>query len=48
MQSIIFDFNGTMFLDTDENVQAWSSFIHQHTGYSLTSEDFKQYINGIP
>lgn len=48
MQSIIFDFNGTMFLDTDENVQAWSSFIHQHTGYSLTSEDFKQYINGVP
>jgi HAD superfamily hydrolase (TIGR01509 family) len=48
MQPILFDFNGTMFLDTEENIQAWTAYIREHTGYTVTDEDFKKYINGVP
>ena len=48
MQPVLFDFNGTMFLDTDENIRAWREFIYQQTGYKVTAADFKQYINGVP
>lgn len=48
MTPIIFDFNGTMFLDTDKNIAAWTKLIGRETGYTLTKEDFKQQINGVP
>ncbi len=48
MTPIIFDFNGTMFLDTDKNMAAWTQLVLQETGYTLTKEDFKQQINGVP
>jgi beta-phosphoglucomutase-like phosphatase (HAD superfamily) len=48
MEPIIFDFNGTMFQDTVENIKAWTELIYRETGYTVSKEDFRQHINGVP
>ena len=48
MRNIIFDFNGTMFQDTDKNIKAWSEFLRRHCGRYPTMEEFTKYINGSP
>lgn len=48
MQPVLFDFNGTMFLDTDKNEYAWKRMILEATGYELTAADFKEYVHGRP
>jgi beta-phosphoglucomutase len=46
LRAIIFDFNGTLFDDTDFHNQAWTKFSLQH-GRELSSEDIKLHIHGF-
>ena len=46
MKGIIFDFNGTMFLDSHLHEQAWFEMIKRHTGKELTEEDILHNIHG--
>lgn len=48
MLPVIFDFNGTMFLDSDKNEAAWGRMIKEATGYDLTPRDFAEHVHGIP
>ena len=48
MQPVIFDFNGTMFLDTDKNEKAWRQLMQEVAGIELTADDFKNYLHGSP
>ena len=45
MRSFIFDFNGTLFRDTEFHRVAWKQFMGRH-GISITDEDFRQKMNG--
>ena len=46
MQPVIFDFNGTMFLDSDKNEAAWCQMIKEAVGYELTADGkAKQILN---
>lgn len=46
MQSVIFDFNGTLFFDTELHVIAWKAFIKEKLGYEMSDEEFHQKIFG--
>ena len=45
MRSFIFDFNGTLFQDTDIHRAAWKQFMAAH-GKPISDEDFRQKMNG--
>ena len=45
MRSFIFDFNGTLFRDTEFHRVAWKQFMGRH-GISISDEDFRQKMNG--
>ena len=46
MKAIIFDFNGTMFMDTDKHRLAWDGFFKREIGHGLTDEEFLTYACG--
>lgn len=48
MQPVIFDFNGTMFLDTAQNEIAWRQIMREGAGLELTADDFKNFLHGSP
>lgn len=43
---IIFDFNGTMFFDTDKHEKAWYRYYKELTGKELSKEDFDKHFLG--
>ena len=45
MRSFIFDFNGTLFRDTEIHRVAWKRFMAGH-GMPISDEDFRQKMNG--
>ncbi len=45
MQSFIFDFNGTLFQDTEIHRQAWKRFMARY-GFHITDETFDRYMCG--
>ncbi len=47
MNGILFDFNGTLFFDSDKNEASWRQFIHDLTGHSVADWEFQEYIHGI-
>ena len=47
MQKYIFDFNGTLFQDTDMHRVAWNDFLARR-GIALTDEAFHKYMCGPP
>ena len=47
-QGIIFDFNGTMFFDSQENEQAWRQFIYTSANREITDQEFQHQIHGRP
>ncbi len=47
MTNIIFDFNGTLFQDTQMHREAWGRFMARH-GVELTDDDFYKYMCGPP
>ena len=40
IREIVFDFNGTMFLDTDKQRLSWDEFFLRRSGRPLTDEEF--------
>lgn len=48
MQGVIFDFNGTLFLDNDKHVKAWSKISQELRGKDITEEELHKYMNGKP
>ena len=47
-QGIIFDYNGTMFFDSQENEQAWRQFIYTSANREITDQEFQHQIHGRP
>ena len=45
MRNFIFDFNGTLFRDTEFHRVAWKQFMSRH-GIAISDEDFRQKMNG--
>jgi HAD superfamily hydrolase (TIGR01509 family) len=45
MRSFIFDFNGTLFRDTEFHRIAWTQFMANH-GIAISDDDFRQKMNG--
>ena len=46
MKALAFDFNGTMYMDTDKHRQAWNLFFQKHIGRPLEEEEFLHYACG--
>ena len=46
MKGIIFDFNGTMFWDSEIQEKAWRTYGKQLTGKDITDEEFSKYFHG--
>lgn len=41
---VIFDFNGTMFFDSQKHIEAWKLYIEEITGLELTQKNVERYI----
>jgi len=41
---VIFDFNGTMFFDSDKHIKAWTLYMEELTGEKLSDEDVDKYV----
>ena len=46
MKAVIFDFNGTMFFDSDKHEKAWERYLGKLIGRKITDEEFKKYVHG--
>ena len=46
MRSVIFDFNGTMFLDEKKHIDSWRDFALDKFGFYIKDEDFSEHIHG--
>ena len=44
--AIIFDFNGTLFWDSDFHDRAWREFAQKYANKTLTDRDMKEHIHG--
>lgn len=48
MKGVIFDFNGTLFLDDDKHVKAWGEMALEIRGKAVTAEELHKHMNGKP
>ena len=46
VDTVIFDFNGTLFWDSDLHEKAWKSFGKKLLGRDRTDEEFNTYFHG--
>lgn len=46
MKSVIFDFNGTLFFDTEFHIDAWKAFLKSKLGREISDEEFRQNVFG--
>lgn len=46
MKGIIFDFNGTLFWDSEIQEKAWRSYAKELSGRDITDEEFNTYFHG--
>ena len=47
-KGVIFDFNGTLFIDHDKHVLAWGKISELLRGRGITMEELQNNINGVP
>lgn len=45
-KGIIFDFNGTLFLDSEKHMEAWRAFSKELRGYPFTDEEMRDHMFG--
>lgn len=45
-KGIIFDFNGTLFLDSEKHMEAWRDFSKKLRGYPFTDEEMRDHMFG--
>ena len=48
IKGVIFDFNGTLFLDNDKHVLAWGEISKIIRGCGITQSELLNYCNGVP
>lgn len=48
MKGVIFDFNGTLFLDNDKHVLAWNEISQKLRGTDITQTELHEKMNGRP
>ncbi|MCD7809053.1 MAG: HAD family phosphatase [Erysipelotrichaceae bacterium] len=48
MQGIIFDFNGTLFLDNDKHVLAWNKISKEIRHCDISAKELHEHFNGVP
>ncbi len=41
---VIFDFNGTMFFDSDKHIKAWTMYVEEITGQKLSNQEIESYV----
>ena len=46
MKGIIFDFNGTLFLDSPYHEMAWKRYAKEQLGIEVTTEQYYKYFHG--
>ena len=46
MKAVIFDFNGTMFFDSDKHEKAWEKYIGDLIGRKISDKEFKECVHG--
>lgn len=46
IKGVIFDFNGTMFFDSEFHEQAWRIYLEQVTGRRIEDREFQEYVHG--
>lgn len=47
-KGVIFDFNGTLFFDSDKHVLAWDKMSRQLRGVGITTEEIQSHFYGVP
>lgn len=47
MNGVIFDFNGTLFLDNDKHIKAWNKIAMELRGTGITEEELHMKMNGV-
>lgn len=47
-KGVIFDFNGTLFLDNDKHILAWGEISKMLRGRGITEEELLEHFNGVP
>lgn len=47
MNGVIFDFNGTLFLDNDKHIKAWNKIAMGLRGTGITEEELHTKMNGV-
>lgn len=45
-KGVIFDFNGTLFWDSEKHEKAWKEFSKEIRGYELSEKEFKENVHG--
>ena len=45
-KGIIFDFNGTLFFDSEKHLEAWREFSKRLRSYPFTDEEMREYMFG--
>lgn len=47
-KGVIFDFNGTLFFDSDKHVLAWGKLAEELRGVGISSEELQTHFYGVP
>lgn len=47
-KGVIFDFNGTLFFDSDKHVLAWGKMAEELRGYGTSPEELQAHFYGVP
>lgn len=47
-KGVIFDFNGTLFFDSDKHVLAWGRMAEELRGFGTTTEELQAHFYGVP
>ncbi|MCD7839090.1 MAG: HAD family phosphatase [Erysipelotrichaceae bacterium] len=48
MQGVIFDFNGTLFLDNDKHILAWNKISRLLRNCDISDKELHDHFNGVP
>lgn len=47
-KGVIFDFNGTLFFDSDKHVRAWNCLSQEIRGVGITNQELQTHFYGVP
>ena len=47
-KGVVFDFNGTLFFDSDKHVLAWNKLSEDLRGVGITREELQTHFYGVP